>query len=367
VNRIHRLPSPRVYRMIGLVRWVLPLALAVIAVVIEWSEHIATGEGDVTLAFFGEIALFAVVGPVIVGATLSWFVAILDGYRATGAALESMNRSLEEKVAERTQHLEAATTQLAEANADLLQLDRMKSEFVSLVSHQLLAPLTNINGALEIVAQDAEQLPPSSGRVIQILTLESQRLSRLIHTILDVSRIEAGELKPRLGPIAIEPLLARLCRATVEAEPDRSISLEIPSGLPPAWGDEVLVEEVVRNLLENALRHSAPAAGVEITAADRDGSMEIAVVDHGPGIPAHAQQDIFRSFHRLGDAETTTHGYGLGLYFAKELVKAQAGTIAVQSPVWDDDAHPGARFVFTLAIAPDEPPERDHVSAKSEH
>ncbi len=349
--------------MVGLVRWVLPLALAVIAVVIEWSEHIATGEGDITLAFFGEIALFAVVGPVIVAITLSWFIAILDGYRATGTALESMNRSLEEMVAERTQHLEAATAQLAEANADLLQLDRMKSEFVSLVSHQLLAPLTNINGALEIVAQDAEQLPPSSGRVIQILTLESQRLSRLIHTILDVSRIEAGELKPRLGPIAIEPLLARLRRATVEAEPDRSLSLDIPFGLPPAWGDEVLVEEVVRNLLENALRYSAPAAGVEISAGARDGFIEIGVMDHGPGVPADAQEQIFRSFHRLGDAETTTRGYGLGLYFARELVRAQAGTIAVESPVWEDEARPGARFVFTLPMAPEEPPERDHAAS----
>lgn len=366
MNRIHRLPPPSVYRMVGLVRWVLPLALAVIAVVIEWSEHVAAGEGAITLAFLGEIALFAILGPVAIVVVLSWFVTILDGYRDTGTALESMNRSLEVMVAERTQHLEAATVQLAEANADLLQLDRMKSEFVSLVSHQLLAPLTNINGALELVAQDAEQLPPSSGRVIQILILESQRLSRLIHTILDVSRIEAGELKPRLGPIAIEPLLGRLCHTTAEAEPGRSLSLELPSGLPPAWGDEVLVEEIVRNLLENAMRYSAPNAEVEIWAGVRDEVIEIAVVDHGPGVPADAQEEIFRSFHRLGDTETTTRGYGLGLYFARELVHAQAGTIAVQSPVWDDETQPGSRFAFTLPIAPEEPPERDHPASRGE-
>ncbi|HEX2754930.1 MAG TPA: histidine kinase dimerization/phospho-acceptor domain-containing protein, partial [Candidatus Limnocylindrales bacterium] len=185
-------PPASAARWLGTVRWVLPLGLAGIAAFIEWGEHIANGEEEISAAFFGEVALFALVGPIAVAITLSWVVRVVEGYRATSAALESMNRSLEAIVAERTSHLEAATAQLAAANDDLRQLDRLKSEFVSLVSHQLRAPLTNINGALEIVAQDADRLPPGSRRTLQILTLESQRLSRLIQTILDVQRIDSG-------------------------------------------------------------------------------------------------------------------------------------------------------------------------------
>jgi signal transduction histidine kinase len=352
--------------LLGIVRWVLPLALAAVALVIEWGEHVGTGEEEISAAFLGEVVLFALVGPIAVAITLRWVAHILEGYQATATALETINRSLEAIVADRTSHLEAATTQLATANEDLRKLDRMKSEFVSLVSHQLRAPLTNISGALEIVTDDADRLPPSSRRTLQILTLESQRLTRLIQTILDVQRIESGRLTLRLGAIAIEPLLARSCASTLQGEPDRPLTLRVPTALPPAWADETLLEEVVRNLLENALRYSAPGTPVEVSGRVRDGLIEVSVVDHGPGVPPEEHDQIFRSFHRVGDVETTTKGYGLGLYFADKLLRAQGGTIAVESPVWPDEIAPGARFVFTLPIAADEPDDPDPTSTPRE-
>ena len=348
-------PPASAERLLGVVRWLLPLALAVLAALIEWGEHIATSEEQLTPAFAGEVFLFAVVGPVAVAITLRWVSQVLAGYRATAEALETMNRSLEVMVVDRTRHLESATAQLAAANEDLRQLDRMKSEFVSLVSHQLRAPLTNINGALEIVAQDADRLPSSSRRTLQILTLESQRLSRLIQTILDVSRIEAGRLSLRLGAVAMEPLLARSCASTLEAEPDRPLALSVPAALPPAWADEMLVEEVVRNLLENAVHYSRPGTPIDVVAHLGASSISVAISDHGPGVPLEDQEQIFRSFHRLGDTETTTKGYGLGLYFADKLITALGGTITVESPVWSDPDEPGARFAFTLPIAAVEP------------
>jgi signal transduction histidine kinase len=352
-------PPASADRLLGIVRWLLPLGLAVIAVVIEWTEHIA-GEGEsISLAFLGEVALFGLVGPVAVALTLSWVARIIEGYRATAAALESMNRSLEAKVAERTRHLEEATAKLAAANENLRQLDRMKSEFVSLVSHQLRAPLTNINGALEIVGQDAELLPPASRRTLQILTFESHRLSRLIQTILDVSRIESGRLTLRMGPVAIEPLLARACAATLEAEPGRPLSFDVPVALPPAWADEILVEEVIRNIVENALRYSPAGTPIDVSALARNDRIEIAVADHGPGVPESERDQIFSSFYRLGDTETTATGYGLGLYFADKLVRAQQGEIAVESPAWPEGPQPGSRFIVTLPIAPPDPDDPD--------
>lgn len=361
-------PPESAERLLGVVRWVLPLVLAVLAAVIEYGEHIASSEEEVGPAFAGEVFLFAVVGPVAVAITLRWVARVLNGYRATATALDTMNRSLEAMVADRTRHLETATTQLAAANDDLRQLDRMKSEFVSLVSHQLRAPLTNINGALEIVAQDADRLPSSSRRTLQILTLEGQRLSRLIQTILDVSRIEAGRLSPRLGAVAMEPLLARSCASTLEAEPGRPLKLSVPAALPPAWADETLIEEVVRNLLENAVHYSRPGTPIEVVARSHEASISVAIADHGPGIPAEDQEQIFRSFHRLGDAETPTKGYGLGLYFVDKLITALGGKISVESPVWPNHDEPGARFTFTLPVAaaePDdvEPPEDGHALA----
>ena len=348
--------------MLGVVRWLLPLLLAVVAVFFEWSEHVAQSEEELTAGFFGEIVLFAVVGPVAVAVTLGWVARLVAGYATTWEELETLNRDLEASVADRTRHLRLATDQLAAANADLAranieltQLDRLKSEFVSLVSHQLRAPLTNINGALELVAQDADRLPQASQRTLQILGAESQRLSHLIQTILDVSRLEAGRLTLRLGPVAIEPLLARVLASSLEAEPDRPRSLDVAHGIPPAWADEILVEEIVRNLLENALRYSPPGSPVAVSAHPTADGIEIAVADHGPGIASDESDRIFLSFHRLGDTETTVKGYGLGLYFVDKLVRAQHGRTSVVSPIHPDPTAPGTRFAFTLPVAADEP------------
>lgn len=363
-------PPPSATRLLGVVRWLLPLGLAGVALSYEWNEHVADGQSEIAAGFVGEILLFALGGPIAVALTLRWVTRLVAAYQATSAALEATNRGLEASVAERTSHLRAATDQLAAANGELArantelrQLDRLKSEFVSLVSHQLRAPLTNINGALEIVAQDANLLPPASQRTLQILGAESQRLSRLIQTILDVSRLEAGRLTPRLGPVAVEPLLSRTCASALEAEPRRPLTLVVPQALPPAWADEMLLEEVVRNLLENAIRYSPPGSPIRVSARVRQGMLAIEVLDHGPGVPPEEQDKIFRSFHRVGDDEATVKGYGLGLYFADKLVRAQQGTIWVDSPVWDDGSPPGARFVFTLPIAGEGPDEAGEPEA----
>jgi signal transduction histidine kinase len=329
-----------------------------VAIAFEWGEHVSHEQEPLTPGFFGEVALFALLGPIAVAATLAWLSRLLTAYQATSEELAATNRGLEAAVEERTSHLRSATEQLAAANDELRQLDRMKSEFVSLVSHQLRAPLTVIIGALELVAQDAHRLPVASQRTLQILTLESNRLSYLIRTILDLSRLEAGRVVLRPGPVALEPLLART-GASMLAEADRPWSLVVPAGLPPAWADEVLVEEVVRNLLENAARYSPPDAPIDVAARVVEGSIEICVVDHGPGIPPDERDLIFRSFHRVGGDDTTVAGHGLGLYFADKLTRAQGGAIRVESPAWPDSEAPGSRFVITLPIARAGPDEED--------
>jgi signal transduction histidine kinase len=353
-------------RLLAKVRWILPLVLAVVAVFFEWSEHIAIEHDAVTPSFIGETVLFGLVGPVAVFVTLAWVARLLNAYVSASSELAEVNEDLEAKILLRTRHLEEATDQLAGANAELArantalhQLDRLKSEFVSLVSHQLRAPLTNIRGALEIVRDNADGLPSSSRRTLEILTLETDRLSGLIMTILDISRIEAGRLSLSLGPVAVDPLLVRACSATLGPGRGGRWTLVIPAGLPPAWADETMLEEVVRNLLQNAVQHAPDSGPVDVTAAVADGAIRVAVADHGPGVPREEQERIFQSFHRIGADDATVRGYGLGLYFADKLVAAMGGAIRVESPAWPDPAAPGTRFAFTLPIAGDEPPGSD--------
>jgi len=363
VSQVRPAPPPAsAARALRTIQWLLPLVLAVVALFFELSEHVARADEELNAGFFGEIILFAVVGPVAVALTLRWVTRLVAAYATTSDELAALNRSLEASVADRTQHLRTATDQLAAANAELAranleltQLDRLKSEFVSLVSHQLRAPLTNINGALELVSQDAHRLPPTSQRTLQILIAETQRLSHLIQTILDVSRLEAGRLTLRLGPVAVEPLLSRVLASALEADPDRPRSLAVAHGIPPAWADEILVEEIVRNLLENTLRYSAPRTPVAVAARTIADGIEISVTDHGPGVAPEESDRIFLSFHQLGDADTTVKGYGLGLYFVDKLVRAQHGRISLESPVHPDPAAPGTRFAITLPIARGEP------------
>lgn len=348
-------PPSQAMRWLRVIRWALPVVLAGVAFSFELNEHVLREPSEISPGLIGEIVIFALIGPIAVAFTLGWVSRLIAGYQATSDALLAANRGLEASVAERTLNLAAANRDLSAANEELRQLDRLKSEFVSLVSHQLRAPLTNIIGALELVAEDAAQLPTPSQRSLEILASESERLSRLIQTILDVSRLEAGRLTPRLGPVAIEPLLMRICRSAVSAQPDRPWSVTVSPALPPAWADEVLLEEVARNLVENALRYSPPESPIEVAAEASDSTVRVSVADHGPGIPVDEQAKIFRSFHRVDGEESTVAGYGLGLYFADKLTLAQGGTIRVESPIHDDPSGPGSRFIFTLPMAGEEP------------
>ena len=360
-----RPPPTSALRILGLLRWWLPITLCVIGLYAEWSEHIAGEQEPITVYFLVEVLIFSIAGPVAVWFTLTWVARLVAEYQATASALAEVNRGLETMVADRTRHLQTASEQLEIANADLeranlelRQLDRMKSEFVSLVSHQLRAPLTNIIGALELVAQDATALPKSSQRTLQILGEESHRLSRLIQTILDVSRLEAGRLQLHLGPVALDPLLTRTASSTLDPEPRRAWLLQATAGLPPAWADELLLEEVVRNLIENAARYWPSEEPIELTASQVGDTLEVSVTDHGPGVPPAEQEHIFESFHRVGEVETAVPGYGLGLYFAERLIHAQHGTIGVESPLGPGGAR-GSRFWFQVPIARGGPDEED--------
>jgi PAS domain S-box-containing protein len=259
---------------------------------------------------------------------------------ASEAAIRQLNRDLEARVAERTAELVAA-------NAELTQLDALKDEFVSLVSHELRAPLTNINASVELAL--ASRPPQALEAKLAIIGQEAQRLTRLVQSILDVSRIQAGRLVLLTAPVDA----AAVCRAVVGRQaPDRPWQVSVAAGTPPVLADAERLQEVLANLLDNAVKYSPPGTPVDLAARPL-GAEEVlfSVTDRGVGIPAGELAKVFERFHRVerGDARAT-YGHGLGLYIARRLVEAHGGRM------WAESTGPGqgATFLFTLPRAPEE-------------
>ena len=313
-------------------QWALPLFLSVTAILFELAEHLQEGE-SLDLGFDAEVIIFGFMGPLIIAIIIAWMREIMSAERKTAAQVHALNRELENKVAERTAALEQRNIELDRANRELQQLDEMKSEFVSLVSHELRAPLTNLNGGLELALQHADTLPAFARRTLETMVGESNRLTQLVQTILDISRLEAGKLDINLGPVALRPLMEHAAEVVMIPK-NRAIEWKFTADLPPVWADEIHLEEIVRNLMRNAEKYSPPASTIYLCACQEGDHVRISVKDRGMGIPKESQQYIFERFGRVHSGESAPPGWGLGLYFARKLIQAQNGSIGVNSPIW---------------------------------
>jgi signal transduction histidine kinase len=235
----------------------------------------------------------------------------------------------------------------------------MKSEFVSLVSHELRAPLTAINGGLEVALQSAASLSPASRLTLETMMDESARLTEFVQTILDVSRLEAGRLTLNLGPVAVAPILHRSVEVILGTR--RAVKWNLPIEIPPIWADEIHYEQIIRNLLLNADKYSPLQTPIEINVHVNARGIRVEVVDHGAGIPLDMKENVFERFQRGQGGESAPPGWGLGLYFAKKMTEAQGGALTLHSPVWAEHDAPGSSFSITMSIAADAPDEGDHA------
>jgi signal transduction histidine kinase len=344
-------------RKVKFIRYLIPLVLFVIVASYEFWEHmLLEGTFEYNFHLTSEVLFFGIFGPSAVFITLSYIARLLTKQIAVSDELGTLNRNLEAIVAVRTEALETRNAELARANVELQKLDQLKSDFVSLVSHELRGPLTTLNGGLEVALQNADQLPPDSRRTLEVMARESHRLTGFVQTILDVSRLEAGKLVLNPGPVAIFPLLRRTVELVCNCG-DHEVKWDIPDDLPPVWADEIYLEKIVGNLLNNAVKYSPADSPIELSVGMENGDLYITVSNHGEGIPLELQAQIFERFNRLEHGDRiSTKGWGLGLYFAKELTEAQGGKITVKSPVFDNTESPGTAFTVTMPVT-DEVPE----------
>lgn len=262
------------------------------------------------------------------------------------AEIRRLNSKLNQQVAERTQQLGEKLDELARANDELKQLDQHRSELVSLVSHQIRAPLTNVRGAVERMQLDCVTLNPTCTNMFGILQQQVSRLDRLVQDVLDTSRIEAGEFILHREPISPYPVIREVVEEFQARSGNRPIGIVEKPGMPLIFADHDRTAEVLTNLLDNADKFSPPNGRIEIDLGADQSRVTIQVRDTGPGVDAEMLDKVFEKFYRVDSSDSqTAYGYGLGLYLCRLITEAQGGQIWVEN-------HPegGAIFSFSLPV-----------------
>lgn len=228
----------------------------------------------------------------------------------------------------------------------LRRTDNLRAALLSSVSHDLRTPLSSIKAAASSLLQDDVQWDEEARRSFTMsIERQADRLNRLVGNLLDMSRIEAGALKPEKEWYPVDELIHDVLGQMASLLQGRTIETALPDDLPPVELDYLEIDQVLTNLIENALRHTPAQSPIEVSAQAGDGELEISVADRGPGIPAGEIEYIFDKFYRVKATEARTNGSGLGLAVSKGLVEAHGGRI------WAENrAGGGAVFRFTLPI-----------------
>lgn len=215
-------------------------------------------------------------------------------------------------------------------------LQQAQTEFVSTVSHELRTPLTSIKGFADTILRAGERLDVSQQRrYVGIIKDQADRLTRLVEDLLAVSRLESKKLQLTIRAIDIKDAIERVQQNLADKAKKHNIVISVPPGVTPVWADADRLEQILTNLIDNAIKYSLPGKTVTITAKsiqDDTEMVEFAVSDQGVGIPEEHLPQVFSKFGRLDNPLVRqTEGTGLGLYITRSLVLALGGQISVQS------------------------------------
>jgi signal transduction histidine kinase len=275
-------------------------------------------------------------------ALLALYISLFPILRRVTRQLQARNRRLREHADEREQLLESERAARAEAeamqqlltqqNERLLELDKLKDEFISLVSHELRTPLTSIRGYLELLLDDG-RLDAEQQGFLGIIDRNSNRLLGLVTDLLMLTQIEAGGLQFDLGPVDLEEIVREgIETATPTAEAsgvELAVSVE---RVPAIRGHRLRLAQVLDNLISNALKFTPAGGRVDVRVSAVDGSAVIEVQDTGLGIAEGEQEQLFERFFRSAQAtRNAIPGTGLGLTISKAIVERHGGQIELES------------------------------------
>ncbi|HWP07124.1 MAG TPA: ATP-binding protein [Polyangiaceae bacterium] len=301
-------------------------------------------------------------------------VAGLNPFRQLDAGYRSFLDLVAHQVAGNIANAEAYAMERKRSEA-LLALDRAKTEFFSNVSHEFRTPLTLMLGPLEDTLRESEALLPDDRARLDLAHRNARRLLKLVNTLLDFSRLEAGHEGDSFEPVDLGVLtgeLASVFRSAIERA-GLSLTVHAPSPSAPVYVDRDMWEKVVFNLLSNALKFTFEG-GIAVTLAERGPGVDLSISDTGTGIPATDLPHVFERFHRVKGARgRTIEGSGIGLALVRELVKLHGGNLTVESElgrgttfrVWlpFGRAHlPAERLVVARAVSPTPPTKNAYVT-----
>ena len=239
-------------------------------------------------------------------------------------------------------------TEQVEARRKVEDLSRLKDEFLSIASHELRTPVTSIKGYTQLAKMLIKEGDlDTSEEYLDIALDQIDRMSRLILELLDVSRIETGRLEIRREAIPWPHFVRDVVHRHHTAVTDRRFHVSVPDDKGIVTGDRDRLEQVLGNLLENAVKYSPDGSDVTVTVDNRNGSFVTAVCDRGIGIPADELAQVFERFHRGRQVSSTNYGgLGLGLYITKQIIERHNGSIWVESKEGQ-----GTTFYFSLPVA----------------
>ncbi len=234
------------------------------------------------------------------------------------------------------------------------EANRLKSEFVNIVSHELRSPLTVIKTYTNLLHQDAESgkgaiSESMKKNIYRTIDREVDRLLNLINKLLDVSRIDAGRPLPlNIKPVNVEDIVNNVVMLQSTSrfyKPNHSIKVDIPPNLPPLECDPEKLTQILMNLVENALKYSPDGGEVKITVRREEGFYKFSVSDEGMGMCEEDLKKLFQKFERFDKSNRSIPGTGLGLYLIKHLIELHGGKIYVESK-----PQKGSKFTFFIPI-----------------
>lgn len=276
-------------------------------------------------------------------------LAIALEHAAAYRQIEEMNIGLEEKVQERTTALAQANQELRHANERLQELDRLKSAFVSIASHELRTPMTSIRGYVENMLDGLTgPLTEKQSQYLSRVKYNIDRLTRMTADLLDLSRIEAGRVELRLEYVSVTELIEDVVEGLRSMTGEKSLALKVlhSSSPPPIQADRDKLAQILTNLIGNAIKFTPSGGTIEIkTEVQNNTFLYVGVSDTGCGIQPDELPRVFEKFFRGGSVQTDVRGAGLGLAIVKSLVELHGGHIEAESIPGT-----GSHFFFTLPL-----------------
>ena len=260
--------------------------------------------------------------------------------------IQRWNIKLEERVEERTRKLEQMMEEVSRLHA-VRELDRLRSEFISSISHELRTPLGFITGYVTtLLRSDVRHSKETRQEFLQIIKEESEKLLELVDNLLDTSRIQAGSFTVEKEPIDIAVLTQKVVEKVKSITDRYSFLLSFEPSLPLVPGDSQRLEQVLHNLLDNAIKYSPQDSRITISGEMKDDHIQLSVADEGQGIPQTELVKIFDSFYKIsGPSAQKARGAGLGLTICRAIVEAHGGSIWAESTPGR-----GSVFYFTLPL-----------------